>query len=44
MKQNSRLNSGDFQGVLELTAFNWLVLAIYIGVCVLAQYGKKLES
>ena len=41
---HSRLNSGEFQGMLELTAFNWLVLAIYIGLCVLAQYGKKLEE
>jgi len=41
---HSRLNSGDFRGMLELTAFNGFVLVIYIGLCIFAQYGKKLES
>jgi len=41
---HSRINSGDAQGLFELTAFNWIVLAIYIGLCIFTQYCKKLEG
>ena len=30
-------------GILELTGFNWLVLILYIGLCVLAHYGISTE-
>jgi RNA polymerase subunit RPABC4/transcription elongation factor Spt4 len=41
---HSLLNSGEYKGAFELTGFNWLVLSIYIGLCVLAFYCTKSES
>jgi hypothetical protein len=38
-----QLNSEDYKGALVLTAFNWLILAAYIGLCVFTHYCKKLE-
>jgi len=37
------LNSGDFAGAFQVTAFAWFVLALYIGLCVFTYYCKRLE-
>jgi hypothetical protein len=38
---NWLLNSGNYKGAFELTGFNWLVLTIYIGLCVFTFYCVK---
>jgi uncharacterized membrane protein (GlpM family) len=38
------LNSDDYDGAFVLTAFNWLIAAIYIGLIGLAQYCNKPEA
>ena len=40
---HNRVNSGDMQGMLELTGFNWLVLVIYIGLCGFTHYCTRDE-
>ena len=37
------LNSSENKGAFELTVFAWLVLVLYIGLCVFCQYCRKLE-
>ena len=32
------LNSDDFRGIFQLTWFNWLVLGIYLGLCIVTFY------
>ena len=42
---NFLLNSGDYKGAFELTGNNYLVLFLYIGLCVLTLYcSKKLNE
>ena len=38
-----QMNSEDYRGYFTLTMFNWLVLAIYVGICVLTNYCRKFE-
>jgi hypothetical protein len=38
------LNSGDYDGVFVLTAFNWLIIVIYIGLIGFIQYSIKQEN
>ena len=39
----AQMNSGDRKGVFEFTSFNWLVLAIYIGLYAFSHHCEKLE-
>ena len=41
---NARLNSEDYEGLFELTDFNYFVVAIYIGLICIAQFGIKKEE
>jgi len=41
---NSLLNSGENKGAFELTGYSWLVLFIYIGLCVFTFYCAKNEN
>lgn len=41
---NARLNSPDYDGLFELTDFNWIVVAVYIGLICIAQFGIKKEE
>jgi 4-hydroxybenzoate polyprenyltransferase len=34
------LNSNEYKGAFELTVFNWLILAMYIGLCAFIYYCK----
>ena len=38
-----KINSGDYEGHFELTGYNWLVLAIYIGLCAFTRFCRKIE-
>ena len=38
------LNSDDYGSMFELTAFNWLVVGIYIGLVCIAHVGIKSET
>jgi len=35
------LNSDKYKGAFELTVFNWLILALYIGLCVFVHHCKN---
>jgi ribosomal protein L40E len=37
----SLLNSDEYKGAFELTGFNWLVLVLYIGLCVFTIFCSK---
>jgi len=38
-----KINAGDYKGNFELTGYNWLVLAIYIGLCAYTHFCRKIE-